>query len=64
MLQEVAGIKNTVVLIFWYIQCLHFMHSEVAWVLVSSITQVQSQIILNSGYLTDYVSVSYDYAVV
>ena len=36
------------------------MHSEVAWVLVSSGTQVQPQIILNPDYLADYVSVSYD----
>ena len=38
------------------------MHSEVAWVLVSSGTQVQPQIILNPDYLADYISVSYDYA--
>ena len=57
MLQEACHIKNTVVLIFWHIQCLHLMNSEVAWVLVSSRTQVQSQIILDP----DYLSVSYDY---
>ena len=39
-----------VVLIFW--------HSEVAWVLVSSGSQVQLQIILDP----DYLSVSYGYA--
>ena len=50
MLQEAGYIKNTVVLI-----------SEVAWVLVSSGTQVQPQIILNPGYLPDYLSDSYDY---
>ena len=38
------------------------MHSEVAWVLVSLGTQVQWQIILEPGYLPDYLSVFYDYA--
>ena len=51
MFQEVGRIKNTVVLIFWHIQCLHLMNSEVAWVLVSSGTQVQPEIILNPEYL-------------
>ena len=37
------------------------MYAEVAWVLVSSGTQVQPQIILNPDYLPDYPSVSYDY---
>ena len=55
MLQEAGDIKNTNVLIFRYIQCLHLMHAEVAWVLVSS--GVQPQIIL----VPDYLSVSYDY---
>ena len=40
MLQEAIYIKNTVFLIFRHIQCLHLMDSEVAWVLVSSETQV------------------------
>ena len=62
MLQEAGQIKNTVVLIFRHIQCLHLMYSEVAWVLVSSGTQVQPQIILDPDYLPDYFSVSYDYA--
>ena len=35
------------------------MNSEVAWVLVSSGTQVQPQIILDSDYLPDYLSVFY-----
>ena len=61
MLQEVGHITNTVVLIFWYFQCLHFMCSEVAWVLVSLGTQVQPQIILETDYLPDYLSVFYDY---
>ena len=61
MLQEAVHIKNTVVLIFWYIQCLHLVNSEVVWVLVSSGTQVEPQIILDSDYLPDYLSVSYDY---
>ena len=37
------------------------MYAEVAWVLVSSGTQVQPQVILDPGYLPDYLSVSYDY---
>ena len=37
------------------------MYAEVAWVLVSSGTQVQPQIILDPDYLLDYLSVSYDY---
>ena len=49
--------------IFWKsdFQCLYLMHAEVAWVLVSSGTQVQLQIIPNPDYLPDYLSVSYDY---
>ena len=38
------------------------MYSDVAWVLLSSGTQVQPQIILELDYLPDYLSVSYDYA--
>ena len=60
-----SSIKNTVVLTilltFQHIQCLHLMHAEVAWVLVSSGTQVQPQIILNPDYLPDGFSVSYGY---
>ena len=52
----------SVVLILRHIQCLYLMNSEVAWVLVSLETQVQSQIILNLDYPSDYLSVSYDYA--
>ena len=37
------------------------MYAEVAWVLVSSGTQVQPQIIPDPDYLPDYLSVSYDY---
>ena len=48
VLEEAGHIKNTVVFIFRHIQCLHLMYSEVAWVLVSSVTQVQPQIILPS----------------
>ena len=44
-----------------YIQYLHLMYAEVAWVLVSLETQVQPQIILDPDYLPDYLSVSYDY---
>ena len=39
------------------------MYSEVAWVLVSSGTQVHPQRILNLDYLRDYPSVSYDYEI-
>ena len=35
--------------------------AEVAWVLVSSGTQVQPQVILDPDYLPDYLSVSYEY---
>ena len=59
MIQETGHKKNTVSLIFWHIQCLQLMYSEV--VLISSGTQVQPQIILNPDYLSDYLSVSYDY---
>ena len=38
------------------------MFAEVAWVLVSSGTQVQPQIILDPDYLPDYLSVFYDYS--
>ena len=46
MLQEAGRIKNiyyiySCFLIFRHIQCLHLMNSEVAWILVSSGTQVQ-----------------------
>ena len=37
------------------------MYSEVAWVLVSSRNQVRPQVILESDYLPDYLSISYDY---
>ena len=56
MLQEAGHIKNTVVLIFWHIQCLHLMNSEIVWVLVSSGIQVQPQIILDPVYLPNYLS--------
>ena len=39
------------ILTFRHIQCLHLMYAEVAWVLVSSRTQVQPQVILDSDYL-------------
>ena len=38
------------------------MYSEVAWIVVSSGTQVRPQIIFNPDYLSEYLSVSYDYA--
>ena len=37
--------------------------AEVAWVLLSSGTQVQPQIILDPDYLPDYLPVSYDYGI-
>ena len=49
MLQEAGNIKNTGILIFKHIQYLHLMYSEVAWVLVSSGTQI----ILDPDYLPD-----------
>ena len=48
-------------LTFRHIQCLHLMYAEIAWVLVSSGTQVQPQVTLDPVYLPDYLSVSYDY---
>ena len=56
MLQEAGHIKNTL-----FNQCLHLMNSEVAWVLLSSGTQVQPLIILDPDYFPDYLSVSYNY---
>ena len=59
-----SNIKNTVALTLLtsrHIQCLHLMYAEVAWVLLSSGTQVQPQVILDPDYLPDYPSVSYDY---
>ena len=60
MLQETGHIKNTVVLIFQHIQCLHLMCSEGVWVLVPLGTQVQLQIILDPDYLSAYFTLSYD----
>ena len=37
------------------------MYSKVAWVLLSSGTQVQPQVILDPAYLPNYLSVSYGY---
>ena len=37
------------------------MYAEVGWVLVSLGPQVQLQVILDPGYLPDYLSISYDY---
>ena len=61
MFEKAGDIKNTVVLIFWHIQCFHFMNFEVAWALVSFRTLFQPQIVLDPGYLPDYLSVSYHY---
>ena len=40
------------------------MYAEVAWVLVSSETQVEEPVILDPDYLPDYLSVSYDYVII
>lgn len=61
MLQKAGQIKNTVFLISQHIQCLHLIYSEVDWVLLYSESQVQPQKILDPDYLSDYVSVFYDY---
>ena len=64
MLQEAGPIQIIVVLTiltFRHINCLHLMYAEVAWVLVSSGTQAQLQIILDPDYIPDYLSASYDY---
>ena len=53
--------NDRVDLTFRHIQYLHLINTEIAWVLVSSGTQVQSQIILDPDYLLDYLSVSYDH---
>ena len=37
------------------------MYAEVAWILVSSGTQVQPQVILDPDYFPDYLFVSYYY---
>ena len=37
------------------------MYAEVAWVIVSSRTQVQPQITPDPDYLPDYLSVSFEY---
>ena len=63
-LKKLVNVKNTVVLsilTFRHIQCLHIMYVEVVWVLVSSRTQVQLQILLDPHYIPDYLSVSYGY---
>ena len=40
------------ILTFRHIHCLHLMYAEIAWVLVSSETQVQSQVIPDPDYLS------------
>ena len=61
MFREGGHIKNADVLIFGHIQCLHFMYSKIAWILVSLGTQVQQQIILDPDYFPDYLFNSYGY---
>ena len=60
--KKLVTLNNTVVLTiltFQHIQYLHLMYAEVAWVIVSSRTQVQPQIIPDPDYLPDYLFVSY-----
>ena len=58
VLQQIGyTLESTVILIFQYFQYLHLMYSEVAWVQVSSGTQVQLSIILDSDYLQHCLSV-------
>ena len=57
MPQEAGHIRNRLLLIFQHIHYLHLMYYKVAWILVSSRTQVQLQTIHDP----DYLSVSYDY---
>ena len=59
MFQEPDHIKNTIILVFRHIQRLHLMYSEIGWVLVSSKTQVQPQIILDPDYLADRLSLRF-----
>ena len=59
--KKLAKHKVLTILTSRHIQCLHLMYAEVAWILVSSETQVQPQIILDPDYLPDYLSVSYDH---
>ena len=47
---------SVVVLTFRHIQCLHLICAAVAWVLLSSETQAQPQIILDPDCLSDYLS--------
>ena len=61
MLEEAGHIRNTTVSILRHIQCLHLMHSAGAWVLASSGTQVQPQLILDPDDLPHYLFVSDDY---
>ena len=65
VLQEAGLIKNTVVLIFQHIQCLHVMYSELAWVLVSGNSSSAANNTcsrLPSRLSSSLSSVSYDYA--
>ena len=57
MLEEAGQIKNTVVLIFRHIECLHVMNFPMDWEWVSSKNQVLRGILLDPGYLPDYLSV-------
>ena len=57
--KKVGKYNVLTILTFWHIQCLHLMYAEVAWVLVSSGTEVQPKIILDPDYFPDYLFVSY-----
>ena len=64
MLQEAGHIKNYSCFNFSANLTLHLMSAKVAWVLLSSETQVQPRVILDPGYLPDYLSVPYNYVII
>ena len=59
--KKLAKYKVLTILTFRHIQCLHSMYAEVAWVLLSSGTQVRLQITPNPDHFPDYLSVFYEY---
>ena len=61
MLQKAGHRKNTIfstILTFRYIQCLHLMYAEVAWVLGNSSSATSNT---RSRLPPDYLSICYDY---
>ena len=64
MLQKASHIWR--ILLFWLLWLsdtfnVYNVYAEVDWTLVSLGTQVQPQVIFDSDYLPDYISISYDY---